>query len=168
MNGLGLNDLKLVPPEKEWGTTFLHEKKRLLAVPQTVAVEHIGSTCIPGIKAKPVVDIAMAVASAPDDERLKQALLALGYEARGEYGLPGRQFFTWGQPPVIHLHVVAANAPHWRDWLDFRDYLLAHPVHARAYEQEKIRLAEKYAGDRAAYTKSKGEFILHTLALARG
>lgn len=168
MSALGLNDVKLVPHDATWGETYQREAIRLRTVPNAVDVAHIGSTSIPHIQAKPVVDIALAVSVPADHASVKQALEVLGYDDRGEYGLPGRQFFTLGDPPSVHLHVVHRDASHWLDWVDFRDYLLAHPAHAAAYEKEKLRLAATYAGDRAAYTKSKADFILRTLAIARG
>jgi GrpB-like predicted nucleotidyltransferase (UPF0157 family) len=167
MSGLSLHELKLTPPDPVWAALFSREAKRLRAVTHQLATEHIGSTAIPAIQAKPVVDIAMMVDVAPDDESVKQALQNLGYESRGEYGLPGRQFFTLGDPPSVHLHVVARGSQHWADWIDFRDYLLRNTEWAARFEEEKLRLLKECGADRALYTKSKGAFVRKVLAFAR-
>jgi len=166
--GLGLHSLKLSPPDPGWVKLYETERSRLSKIAEIMAIEHIGSTAIQGIKAKPIVDIAAAVSVPADDINIRSALEQIGYTSRGEYGLPGRQFFTLGEPPRIHLHVVAEGSSHWRDWLDFRDYLIAHPDQALEYEKEKMRLAEKHKGNRAAYTQSKSTCVAHVLKRARG
>lgn len=165
--GLGLNELKLSPPSAEWTKRYKAESVRLVELPGILAVEHIGSTAIPNIRAKPIVDIAAAVECDPADVMLKTRLAALGYVSLGEYGLPGRQFFTLGDPPSVHLHVVQSNSPHWRDWLDFRNYLRAHPQDAIRYEQEKVRLMNLFKEDRPSYTRGKAGFVAEILARAR-
>jgi len=165
--GLGLQDLALSPYDPTWAVLYGNAAGSLRALPGSVQVEHIGSTAIPGIHAKPVIDIALTVSSAPDSDILRRALAALGYVSHGEYGLPGRQFFTRGNPPEIHLHVVGPHSPHWDDWLTFRDYLLQHPEWVKGYEEEKRRLVALVKGDRASYTRQKGAFIKDVLRRAR-
>lgn len=165
--GLGLHSLKLSPPDPGWVQVYERERARLVSIATITAIAHIGSTAVPGIIAKPVIDVAALVSGAADDPTLRSALEKVGYTAHGEYGLSGRQFFTLGDPPVVHLHVVATGSPHWRDWIDFRDYLRAHPAHAHRYEQEKIRLSNVYRDNRPAYTRSKAAFVSDILRRAR-
>ena len=133
-----------------------------------VGVEHVGSTAIPGLAAKPVIDIVAAVTALAEAEA-NPALEALGYDCRGENGIPGRLFFRKG---VIefrrthHLHLVEAGHEQWASMLAFRDYLRSHPSDARRYEELKQTLADKYRDNRAAYTKGKSSFIQAVLAKA--
>jgi len=164
--GLALNELRLVDYNPDWPRRFEEEARRLKSVSSVVAIEHIGSTALPDIKAKPVIDIAMSVSGEPDDPRVLYELSGLGYISHGEYGLSGRQFFTRGNPPAIHLHVVTQNSPCWQSWLTFRNFLLNHPDWLKKYETEKCRILIAAAGDRAAYTKMKGNFINKVIELA--
>ena len=123
------------------------------------AVEHIGSTAVPGLAAKPVVDLLAGLESldlAPEQIR---AMEALGYEALGEYGLPGRLFFRKGsEPRTHHVHAVELGGEHWRRHLAVRDYLRAHRDEADAYAAEKRRVAAG-ASDRDEYTLGKAAFV---------
>ncbi len=153
---------------KEWQRLFRSERARLLrALGRRVReVEHVGSTSVPGLSAKPVLDLALTVKDISKVERLLKPLEKLGYEYKGEYGLPGRHFFVRGKPVTHHLHFVVVGSEHWRVWLLFRDYLRAHPEEARRYEKFKRDQARKYAKDRAAYTGSKSSFVVNMLRLA--
>ena len=124
--GLALNELKLVPHNPRWMGLFSKEAEQLRETSGVIDVMHIGSTAIPDIDTKPVIDIAVLVIGDPSDPQLCRALTDQSYENRGEYGLPGRQFFTKGIPPLFHLHVVSDQTEHWNDWKAFRDYMLIH------------------------------------------
>ena len=146
-----------------WPHLFEQEKARLAAAlaGESVRIEHIGSTAVPGLTAKPILDIAVAVkdldTTAP---RVIAALEALGYSFRGEYGLAGRLYFVRGNPRrTHHLHVVTAGSAHWDRWLHFRDRLRTHPETNRQYRALKQALAEQFAGNRPAYTEGKSDFI---------
>ena len=130
-------------------------------------IEHIGSTAIPGLDAKPIIDMAMLL---PSLRRLPLWITRLekaGYTYKGEYGLEGRHFFTRGNPVTHHLHLVAKGSVHWERWLLFRDYMRAHPAEAEKYNQLKKELALKYAHNRDAYTQAKTPLIGQLLKKAK-
>jgi GrpB-like predicted nucleotidyltransferase (UPF0157 family) len=164
--GLGLTELKLVDFQPAWASMYKAENKRLLQVPHVVAVEHIGSTAIPVIKAKPVIDIAMMVDVPPDRKDVVQALIKNGYVSHGEYGLPGRQFFTYGEPPVFHLHVVGPDSHLWASWIKLRDFLIQSPTWRKRYEDDKLRVMKLAAGNRKRYTELKAGMIREILLAA--
>jgi GrpB-like predicted nucleotidyltransferase (UPF0157 family) len=162
-----LNDpVKVVPYDPEWPERFRLERQRVLETlfPFTgpLLVEHVGSTSVPGLNAKPVLDIVVYVEKLPLSSEAKAALGTLGYEDRGEAGIPGRAFFRTN-PRDRHLHVVGFGNPFFASHLLFRSYLRAHPDAARRYETLKLSLAIKYPDDRASYTSAKGPLIQEIL-----
>lgn len=165
--GLERGTVRLAPFSKEWKRLYGKERKLLCSLLDgiMVAIEHIGSTAIPNIPAKPIIDIAIALKSADGIQRCIEILPKHGYEYRGEYGLPGRHFFT--KNSTHHLHVVVQGCPHWDRWLVFRDYLTQNAQSADDYSKLKQKLAEEFAKDRDTYTKSKGGFIVATVDRAQ-
>lgn len=127
-------------------------------------VEHIGSTAVPGLAAKPIIDIDVAVASPDDVETAIERLRSLGYLYQGDKGVEGRQAFRWpsGARPHHLSVVVDGNEPH-RKHIAFRNYLRDHPKAARDYAILKTRLAEQHGDDRLGYTDAKDEFVAHVL-----
>jgi GrpB-like predicted nucleotidyltransferase (UPF0157 family) len=166
--GLPKGVVALVDYDPEWPRLFEEERARLAGVlgSAVLAIEHIGSTAVPGLAAKPVLDLAAAVTRLSSVESLVGPLAGLGYRYLGEYGLPGRLFFEKGDPVTHHLHAVEVTGHHWRVWRLFRDYLRRHPEDARQYAQFKRELAARYAADRDAYTRSKSDFVNAVLAKA--
>ena len=135
-----------------------------------IGVEHVGSTAVPDLSAKPVIDILVSVTSLAAGIQAIPALEAIGYDSRGESGIPGRLFFRKGAiefKRTHHLHLVEAGHEQWVSLLLFRDYLRFHPGDTRRYEELKRALAEKFRGNRAAYTNGKADFIQAILAKAR-
>jgi GrpB-like predicted nucleotidyltransferase (UPF0157 family) len=131
-------------------------------------VEHVGSTAVPGLAAKPIVDIDVVVRSTEDVPTAIERLRALGYVYQGDKGIAGREAFLW--PPGAerhHLYVVVAGSPPLADHLDFRDYLRAHPDVAAQYASLKRELAARYGEDRIGYTDAKDEFVAGVLEVAR-
>jgi GrpB-like predicted nucleotidyltransferase (UPF0157 family) len=124
-----------------------------------LAVEHVGSTAVPGLAAKPVIDLDVIV-RAGDVEHAVARLATLGYVHRGELGIPGRHAF---RPPPgepgHHLYVCVEGGTGLRDHLRFRDHLRAHPAAAAEYAALKRRLAEEHRDDREAYQRAKSAFI---------
>ena len=161
--GLGLRsgEVRLVPYDDAWPACFVRERAQLAAAlgPLAGAIEHIGSTAVPGLPAKPVLDIAIQVTTFRDLPAIAKALASAGYESKGEYGLPGRQFFTRGDPVTHHVHVVEAGSPHWAEWKGLRDHLRANAADREAYAAAKRDLAARFARDRASYTMGKNPIM---------
>lgn len=130
--------------------------------PALVAIDHIGSTAIPGIHAKPIIDmLAVTDDLALLDEETSR-LEALGYEAMSEFGIPGRRYFRRNNSAgerTHQIHAFQAGSPQIARHLSFRDYLRAHPAAAREYDALKQRLAQAHPNDIGAYTDGKDAFI---------
>ncbi len=148
---------------------FRAESARLtLAVsPLPLVLEHVGSTAVRGLVAKPVLDILAGYR----DSTLRQACIssisAAGYLYRGEQGIPGRDFFRRGDPRAYHLHLAEVNSPFWHEHLAFRDLLRSDPAVQVAYGSLKQQLALQYPLDRGAYIEAKGPFVQEALRRAR-
>ena len=168
MIGIPKGIVQLLPYSDHWPRLFAGEAERLQSAigEHTLAIEHIGSTAVPGLAAKPVIDIAIAVRDISDVEQCVAPLEQMGYEYRGENGIPGRHFFGKGEPRTVHLHVVELRSDHWRMHLSFRDYLRQHDETRDEYQALKEELAQKYRYDLLAYTDAKAEFIQGVLKLA--
>jgi GrpB-like predicted nucleotidyltransferase (UPF0157 family) len=132
-----------------------------------VAIEHVGSTSVPGLAAKPTIDLAAGLRTLELDSATMERLDALGYEHRGEMGVPGRRYFRKGTsyPREFNLHVVRWDGALWRDYLSFRDHLRTHPQTAKRYAERKRDLATASA-DLEAYGQGKRAFIAEVLERA--
>jgi GrpB-like predicted nucleotidyltransferase (UPF0157 family) len=154
----------LAPHSAAWAAAFAHEAAAVVdALPDVaLTLHHIGSTAVPGLAAKPVIDMLGVVAAVEALDAHAGRLVALGYEAMGEYGIPGRRYFRRDAPDGVRthqLHAFAAGSPEVARHLDFRDYLRAFPAEAAAYEALKRELAARWGGDGAAYTDGKTAFV---------
>ncbi len=130
-----------------------------------LAIEHVGSTAVPGLAAKPIIDMDVVVATEADVALAIERLAVLGYVHRGNLGIEGREAFQ--QPahlPTHHLYVCLQDSVSLRNHLALRDYLRAHPEAIRAYGELKKNLASQYAHDIDAYIEGKSELILAMLA----
>lgn len=149
----------------QWPVRYEEEKGRILGVigDKVVAIEHIGSTAVPGLGAKPVIDIMVAVRRLADTEACIEPLQSIGFEYRppDEVGIPERRYFTKGIPGARthHIHMVELTSTFWERHLLFRDFLRAHPEVAQEYYRLKKELADKYGEDREGYTEAKTSFI---------
>ena len=160
--GLGRYTVRLEPHHEGWAELFEAERLRLKAVlGDGVTVEHIGSTSIPGLKAKPILDIGVGVEDFDAAFAFVEPLKALGYTFRGEQGIPRRHYFVKGPDDnrTHHLHMLERTNTEWRKLLFFRDYLRAHPEALGQYQQLKMQLAKQFPKDREAYTDGKNTFI---------
>lgn len=168
MLGLPKGIAKLEPHSEQWKQLFAEEAARVLDVvgEYVTAIEHVGSTSIGGIAAKPIIDMAVAVEKAADGETCVAPLENIGYEYRGEHGIAGRFYFVKGEPRTHHLHMVLADSDFWRSHLLFRDYLRENSAMAKEYENLKLELARKYVNDREAYQRGKTDFIENVLKIA--
>ena len=160
----------IIIKEYDPGWPVLYEQERAAVqealAPYMNAIEHIGSTSVPGLAAKPIIDMAVDLHTYPLPAEAIKAMETLGYEHMGEYGVEGRQYFRKGNPRTYHVHAYSPGNPEWAAHLLFRDYLRTHPEVARDYEQLKRELAARHI-DRTAYTEDKTSFVLSTLAKAR-
>ena len=141
-----------------WAVRFRHEAVQIQkALGSWVsAIHHIGSTAVPGLAAKPIIDILVVVSDMTKLPGKLPALKALGYEFWGEYGIPNRYFFPkGGDQRSHHLHMVPSDSPHILRHLAFRDYLISHPEEALAYAKLKLALAAQFPTDIDGYIKGK-------------
>jgi GrpB-like predicted nucleotidyltransferase (UPF0157 family) len=155
-----------------WPAIFAYESARLQAIlgADAAVIEHIGSTAVPGMGAKPIIDVMIGVADLAMIERRIPELQADGYRYVPEFerSMPMRRYFvkTNAQPGHFHVHAVILDSPFWKSHLAFRDALRADPRLAADYWKLKQRLAARYPNDREAYTDGKSAFIRE--AMARG
>jgi len=170
MLGLQRGTVQVVPYNPLWVSLFQAEQGRLRQALGSYArdIQHIGSTSVPGLAAKPILDIGIAVTAESDVATCIPLLTDLGYIYRGDRGLSEGHFFDLGsdEQRTHYLHMLLTDNPNWQNYLRFRDHLTAHPDARDAYMQLKQDLAVRYAADRAAYTAAKAQFIQSILTLA--
>jgi GrpB-like predicted nucleotidyltransferase (UPF0157 family) len=135
-----------------------------------VVVHHMGSTSIPGIKAKPIVDLIPIATSLSALDAAMPSITALGYECLGDFGLPGRRYCRKNDPATgkrqFQLHCYEEGYSEIARHLAFRDYLRAHPDRAREYEAEKVRAAALHSGNVFDYNNEKNDWIKATERVA--
>jgi GrpB-like predicted nucleotidyltransferase (UPF0157 family) len=157
--------VELCPHSPRWAQMAAAEGTRLKHAlgDVLVSVHHIGSTAIPGIMAKPIVDMMPLVSDLARLDAHEDAVRALGYKWHGEFGLPGRRYCARSDPSsgkrLFQLHFYRTGDPQIARHIAFRDYLRAHPALAREYEAEKIRAAAIVSSDVNAYNDEKNDWI---------
>ena len=165
--GLEAGVVRLVPYDPEWGKLFIAEAERLQnlfsAAGLIATLEHTGSTAIPGLPAKPILDILGGYPAGASAADYIDVLTSADYIHRGEQGIPGREFFRRGSPRSYHLHLTAIDSQFWRDHLTFRDRLRADDSLRDAYGALKQTLATRFPLDREAYIDAKGPFVKQVL-----
>jgi GrpB-like predicted nucleotidyltransferase (UPF0157 family) len=162
-------EIRVVPCDPGWPERFREEAASIASVfgGELLSIHHIGSTSIPGMSAKPIIDIMPVVRDISKVEISNERMIENGYTPMGEYGITGRRFFI--KDPGVrthHVHTYQADNPEVKWHLDFRDYLIAHEDDARQYAQLKATLAEQHRFDLEAYTQGKARFIKGVLAKA--
>lgn len=161
--GMTYREVKVVPHDPAWAEAFRKEAATLRSVfgDEAVAIRHIGSTSVPGLAAKPTVDVLVEVRRIWAVDALNDAMVASGHQARGEYGIPGRRYFTRnsGAARTHNVHVFETDSPEARRHLAFRDYLRQHPETARAYGDLKKELARRHPTDIESYMDGKDAFV---------
>jgi len=163
MIGLKRGIVELKPYNPKWKDLFVQESDLISSAISEflVDIQHIGSTAIPDIVSKPIIDVAAAIDSLENIEKIIAPLEKIGFIYRGEQGIPDRHLFVKGGEEfrTHHLHVMFKEHHEWKKHLVFRDYLLEHPEEARQYSELKKKLEKEYKEDREAYTDSKTTFI---------
>ncbi len=143
----------------------IEKLKNILPLSSIIDIQHVGSTAILGLAAKPIIDIQIAAKSLNEMKVIAvPALQKLGYEYWDDNPDQERMFFVKGMPPfgqkrTHHVHIVETSSKHWSGKIAFRDYLIAHPDVAKEYQQLKIELAQQHMFDREEYTNAKANFI---------
>ena len=167
MLGLPNHTVRLVDHHEDWSKAFDQARQRLADALGDLAVniQHIGSTAIPGIKAKPILDGVVGVKSPPLLEEYSEQMQAAGFPCGREVTELGKDWivFSEGDPARHHVQVVVHGGDRWNAWIKFRDVLREAPSLALEYQELKIRLAARYPTDTVAYAKEKGEFIMSVL-----
>ncbi|MBA2780409.1 GrpB family protein [Billgrantia kenyensis] len=162
--------VRLAEYDPAWPARFDAERSRLLErfSAELIEVQHIGSTAIPGMPAKPIIDVMAGVASMAMADALFEPILDHGYVTSREFNavLTDRRWFMRhaNGHRTHHLHVVVHDGELWRQRLVFRDALRADPAQAERYALLKAELAARHPDDREAYTQAKADFITWVLA----
>lgn len=177
-----MDDIILVDYDPRWPTLFQEEDKLLRSILDNdlvIRIEHFGSTAIPGLSAKPIIDLLILTPSLDEAKRRAVGPLeAHGYSYWRDNPDPHHMFLVKGLPPngprTHHIHMVEADSPDYRcegfafaERLLFRDYLRTHPEELQRYAAVKKELARKHPTDREAYTDSKGEYVRSIMLKAR-
>jgi GrpB-like predicted nucleotidyltransferase (UPF0157 family) len=165
--GLPLGTVRLREYTPLWAELFRLEAAALRDALGGLAldVEHVGSTAVPGLAAKPILDIAVAIPAHDVISRCATSLARLGYLYAYWADLENDYTFEKGVERTHHVHLVERESRQWSDYLRFRDALRTNAQLAREYERTKMALGARYCSDRAAYTRAKADFIRHVLSL---
>ena len=159
---------RIVKYDQKWPAMYEEEKAKVVAATGIVAkrVEHIGSTAVPVLGAKPIIDLMVGVLKVEAAQRQIEALEGVGYEWRGET-VPGTLYLRKAEPRRFNLHLTKWEGKFWIDHLLFRDFLRTHPEIARQYERLKRELMARLASDPPAYNAAKSSFIESIVQQAR-
>ncbi|WEG18769.1 GrpB family protein [Alkalihalophilus pseudofirmus] len=157
-----MRKVEVVPYQKEWPDAFYRERENIQQIlgEQCIRVSHIGSTAIPEMAAKPVIDILVEVVDIQKVDHFNHLFSKLGYKACGENGILGRRFFMkGGNHRTHHIHTFQTGDPHILRHLAFRDYLRHHTEDASRYMKKKQELAQLYPFEMDQYIKGKDGLI---------
>jgi GrpB-like predicted nucleotidyltransferase (UPF0157 family) len=170
--GLKRGIVKIVPYNSSWPKEFEKEKQLLLKTfgNRIIAIEHIGSTAIPGTPSKPIIDINVAIQSLGLAKDFIKPLQKLGYQYIPERWFEDRYFFPKGSEDyrTHYLNLVEITSDNaWKNMLLFRDYLITHSDIRDAYAKIKIELAARNANNREAYTEAKSKFVRNVINKAK-
>ncbi len=159
-----MRKVEVVPHNPRWRDAFATEAKQLAAAlgENVIAIHHIGSTAIPDIYAKPIIDVLVEVSDITEVDGQSSAMESLGYEVMDEFGISGRRYFRKNNQEGIrthHIHAFAVGSAEVARHLAFRDYMIAHPEDAQRYSELKRKLAEAHAQNADAYIDGKDGFI---------
>jgi GrpB-like predicted nucleotidyltransferase (UPF0157 family) len=164
-----VNPIIVVEYDQSWPEIFQLFRKRLAGSLGNIAaaIEHVGSTAVPGLAAKPIIDVDVLLASSELLPIAIERLAELGYSYQGDLGITGREAFKApADDPPHHLYVCSPRSREFERHIAFRDYLRTHPTEAKAYGDLKWSLAAKFREDRDAYVAGKTDFVTRAMDLA--
>ena len=158
--------VQVVPYDEAWPQLFEAEAEQIRAAlgSELRVIEHVGSTSVPGLAAKPVIDIAISVESLDELDVGALEALVYRYVPAFEEELPNRRYFTRGD---YHVHAYEQEHEEFMDYIRFRDYLRTHPEDAQAYGDLKLTLAAEFLDDRAGYQEAKAPYVARLVAALR-
>jgi GrpB-like predicted nucleotidyltransferase (UPF0157 family) len=169
--GLKRGTVRVVPYNPDWYISFQAERDLLRNAlgSKVLEIRHIGSTAIPGMPAKPIIDILVAVRTLADVTDFADALVRLGYEDKGDGSVVGRRYFVKGTEAARthHLNFYEMNSSGWTTHILFCEYLKSHKEVAKEYAELKEKLAKEFPTDRASYTNGKEKFVAAVVERAR-
>jgi GrpB-like predicted nucleotidyltransferase (UPF0157 family) len=155
--------IEVVPYAVKWPAEFRAAAEELASIwgEEVIAVRHVGSTAVPDLPAKPIIDVLVEVHDIERIDAYDPEMLRRGYQPKGEAGIPGRRFFVKGgdESRTHHVHVFPAGHERIARYLAFRDYLRTHPDEARAYGALKVELAHSFPHDIEGYMTGKDSLI---------
>ena len=170
MQGVPKGKVVLLPYDEHWAEEYELVKQQVLEIlgGDVLAIHHIGSTAVPGLVAKPILDIAVVVRDISSINA--SGMVAAGYDDTGNRDVGGRRLFVMRRDGILsthHIHCYPPEHDNLRHCLLFRDYLRSHPDAAVTYGQLKLSLCDQYVDDRTAYTDNKADFIESILQKAQ-
>jgi GrpB-like predicted nucleotidyltransferase (UPF0157 family) len=161
----------IAPYNPRWPEFYEQEKELILSVlvDKVEAIEHAGSTAVPGLGAKPIIDMIAGVGDLDIAGECIGALAGIGYEYLPETNppIPERRYFRKREPRLFHLHMCVYRGSFWNGLVLFRDSLRANPEVAEEYYHLKVQLAREYGQDRLSYTEAKAKFIERVISKTR-
>lgn len=154
------NPIQVLPYNPEWPAIFAAEAKLLQQAlgNNCLHIHHIGSTSVPNLAAKPIIDILPIVKDIQTVDKATSSMQALGYEAKGEFGIAFRRYFQKGDPRTHNVHIYQEDDPEIDRYLKFRDWMRSHPSDAAQYAQLKLELAAT-SRDILQYCNGKDAFV---------
>jgi GrpB-like predicted nucleotidyltransferase (UPF0157 family) len=157
-----LRKVEVCSYKEKWALEFEQEKEilKIIFKDEIIDIHHIGSTSVPGLKAKPTIDIMPVVKDIHNIDHYNEAMRDIGYEPKGENGIPGRRYFQkGGDQRSHHVHIYKAGSEEITRHLAFRDYLLTHPEDKERYGDLKEKLAQQFPYDVKSYIKGKDRLV---------
>lgn len=157
-----MRKVEVCPHSKEWAVQFTKEAYKIIRIFQNEIkdIHHIGSTAVPGLKAKPIIDLMPVIKKIEVADQYNREMQDLGYEPKGEYGISGRRFFRkGGDNRTHHVHIFQEGSCHIERHLAFRDYLKEHPHERQKYGDLKESLAKQFPYNMDAYIHGKESLV---------
>lgn len=169
-----MRTMDVVPYDPNWHIMFEDEKRILENVlgDEIIKIEHFGSTNVKGLSAKPIIDIMPLVRDIEKIDQYNDQMMAVGYDIRGERGMPGRRYFVRFKEDnsgnhTHHIHIYQADNPIVKDYLLFRDYIRIDEVSRKLYNDLKIKLSKQFYTQPLMYTNAKQKLVSEIIDKAR-